>query len=198
MMVTHLVSFQRRDDAGDLLFRSPLGKLRDLLRLAFPLQQCVQHQLPRGSENVRQYIAQLYVGILQDLLHAVLLRRAYLMQSLPPPRQIPQFSNRAGRYETRIDHGVAQQMRQPPAVLVVRLVALASLDFMWIGQVHLDAVFQHVEHGFPIRSRAFHHDMRDGFLAKPLTQSFQVGNVDAKPSFLDSGLPVEWSDHDTH
>ena len=37
MMLTHLVPFQCRDDLGDLLFRPPLSKLRDLLGLGFPI-----------------------------------------------------------------------------------------------------------------------------------------------------------------
>src|SRR5271157_2263410 len=101
-----------------------------------------------SSINFMCDVPQFYFGILQDLLHSIFFRRTRSIEPFAPAGQIPQFSNRAGRYETRMDHGVAEQMCQPPIVLVVRLVALAVLYLTWIGQVHLDRVFQHMNTGF--------------------------------------------------
>ena len=69
-----------------------------------------------------------------------------------------------------MDHGVTQQVRQPPSILVVRLVAFAGFDLKGIGQIHLDAVLQDVEDRFPIRPRALHDHVRYGLFDEPIPQ----------------------------
>jgi len=74
MMLTHLMPLQGHNNFGNLLFRPLPSKLSDFLRLGFPFQECVQHQLPGDSGNVREYITQFYVRILQHFLHPILFR----------------------------------------------------------------------------------------------------------------------------
>jgi hypothetical protein len=69
-----------------------------------------------------------------------------------------------------MDHGVPQQVCQPPPVLIVGLVPAPVLDLLWVGQVNLYHPFQHVEHRFPIRTGAFHQHMRHALLLQPVPQ----------------------------
>jgi len=136
VVIAYAMAFQRRDDLWDLLLGTPLGKLRDLRRLRLALEQRIQHQLPRDSEYIGKHIAQLHVGVFQDLLYTVLLAGPRSQQFLPPPRQIPQLPNRPRGNKTGMNHGVPQQVRQPPSVLVIGLVSLAYFYFLRVGHVN--------------------------------------------------------------
>src|SRR5260370_41567377 len=59
-------------------------------------------------------------------------------------------------------------------ILVIRLVSLAVLDLLWVGQHDNKVIFQDVEHGNPVRARALHHYVRDAFRSKPISQTNQV------------------------
>src|SRR5215467_1565708 len=133
---------------GDLLFRRPLGKLRYLDRIGLAFQQRLQHPLSGYTENVGQHAAQLDVGVFQGLLDSVLFAGSGLNDLPAPPGQIPQFSLPPRRDKTGRDHGVAQQMRQPPRIFGICLVASSRLDLIRIRQGHLHHVFQYMKMGF--------------------------------------------------
>lgn len=153
VMAAQTMPFQSRHDLWNLGLRSAWCELRDLCRWRLAFLQRFQHQLTGDPENVRQGVAQFHVGILQDLVHTVAFAGPHPDHLAPPPRQIAQLAQATWRDETGPNHRMSQQMRQPPTVLLVRLMAFAILDLLRIGQLHLDAVFQHVEYGLPIRTR---------------------------------------------
>jgi hypothetical protein len=89
-----------------------------------------------------------------------------------------------------MNHGVPQQVRQPPAIFVVRFVPFAILHFLRIRQVHLDRILQYVKHRLPVRAGAFHHHMGDPLLLQPRPQRFQFRSDRAELPDLDLGLPL--------
>jgi hypothetical protein len=60
------------------------------------------------AEDIGQYVAQLYVGVFQNLLYPILFRRRMTQQPFAPPRQIAQLADGARWNEAGLNHGVAQ------------------------------------------------------------------------------------------
>lgn len=67
-----------------------MRKLRDFLRLRDTFQKSVDHQAPGESEHVTENIAELDVGIFEDLLNTIALAGLFSNQLSAPPSQIPQ------------------------------------------------------------------------------------------------------------
>src|SRR5881296_269774 len=107
--------------------------------------------------------------MLQDLVHTIAFASTHLDHLPSPTRQIAEFPQPSRRHETGPNHGMPQQMRQPPTVLLVRLMSFSILYLLRVGQVHPDTVFQHIEYGLPIRTRALHDDVGDALSLQPLT-----------------------------
>jgi len=87
-----------------------------------------------------------------------------------------------------MNHRVAQQMRQAPAVFVVGFVTLAILRLLRIGQINLEVSLPYVD---SLRSRGFHHDMRDSFLFQPVAQAFQLRHNRREAPFLRARFPIQ-------
>ena len=56
-------------------------------------------------------------------------------------------------------------------ILAIRLVALAVLYLLWVGQHYNEMTFQDAEHWNPVRASALHHYMRNPFRSEPLAQT---------------------------
>src|SRR6266850_3192303 len=157
--------------AGIFFFARPLANWAICPGAPFPSNNASTINCPEAPNTSESTLPNFIFASSRNLLHSILFRCACPIEPFPPAGQVPQFSNRTRWYEAGMDHGVAQQMRQPPTVFVVCLVAPAVLYLVRIRQVHFHAVFQNIEYGFPIRPCAFHHHMRDRFLAEPFPQS---------------------------
>src|SRR5215831_20214276 len=65
-------------------------------------------------------------------------------------------------------------MSQPLGISSVRLVSLTSLDIFSIGQAHYQTILQNIEHRLPVRTGAFHDDVRTASLHQPSLHRFQI------------------------
>jgi len=113
--------------------------------------------------------------VLQYLLHPVFLACSVAQQTLAPTGKVARFANRPRSNETGMDHAVSQQMRQPPAIVIVGLMPSSALHFLRVGQQDFYAASQHVEDGFPVRAGRLRHHVADVFRLQPLPQRFPFG-----------------------
>lgn len=109
---------QRLSQLGLLLPQLPSGQVGELLRVANPRHQRLQHRTPGGAEHVRGHVPQLDVGRLQHLLDSVGLAGVFLDELSPVTGQFPELSERGRRDEARAEQSVFQQLGNPLAVLV--------------------------------------------------------------------------------
>ena len=85
---------------------------------------------------------------------------------------------------------MSQQVREPPAILVVRFVPFAILDFLRIRQLYLHRIFQYIKHGLPVGAGAFHHYRGDLLLLQSIAQRLQFRSDRTELPDLDLGLPL--------
>ena len=136
-----------------------LGQLRDLLCAQMAVEQCLEHKPAGDTEDVRQHVPQLDVGILEDLLHAIALAGVLPDQLPAPASQIPQLADRERRDEAWPDHSVTEKVRQPAAVVRIGLVSAPILHIGSVGKDHADVRLEQVEDRLPVAPRALHHGM---------------------------------------
>lgn len=89
-----------------------------------------------------------------------------------------------GRDETRANEPVRQEIRQPLAVLHVRLASGNGLDVIGIRQHHLEAPLKDVEDGFPVHAGRFQRDVGTARFREPAVQLQQLGRRRPEPSHL--------------
>ena len=77
----------------------------------------LDHQPPGNSEHVTENVAELDIGIFEDLLNTIALACPFPHQLSASASQIPEFPDSAFGNKTRSDHAVAKQVRQPAAVV---------------------------------------------------------------------------------
>src|SRR5215469_15438734 len=195
VVIAHLVLFERGNNLRDLLFRCPLGKLRYLGGIGWAFQQRLQHQLSGYTKNVRKHAAQLDVGVFQGLLDSVLFAASGLNYLPAPPRQIPQFSLPPRRDKTGREHGVAQQMRQPPGIFGICFVSSPRLDLIRIRQGYLNDVFHYVKDRLPVRTRALHNGVGTCLLLDPFPQLLELTDGCPKLADFGPGFPTRRSSH---
>jgi hypothetical protein len=87
VMIAHRVLLQCRHDFRHLLLCFFLCESGNLSRVRGPLQQRFQHQLPGNAKHVGKHVAQLYIGIFQNLADSV----------FAPPRRVRSRSSRCRR-----------------------------------------------------------------------------------------------------
>jgi hypothetical protein len=184
--------------AGIFFFAWALAKEAICAASAWPSQKRFQHQLSGHPEHVGKHVAQFHVAVLQHLAHPVFLRAGSLNQFAATPRQVPQLALRARRNKTRRHHRVAQQMGQPPGILVVGFMPFARLHFLRIGQSHPHMAFQHIEHRLPVPARALHDHVRASLASDPRARLFQLAHRGPEVADFEPGFPIGRSGHHAH
>jgi len=190
MVVGKAIASQGGYQIRDLLFCLSLGKLRDFLRRHDTLQQSIDHQAPGESEHVTENVAELDIGILENLLNPIVLASLFPDQLFASASQIPEFPDRSVRNKARSDHAVAKEMGKPTAVIGVGFMASAVLDIIGVGQHDFNTVLQNVKDRFPVRTSALHHGMATAFADEPVAKKLQFGDDGSKFSNLGLGLVV--------
>ena len=97
------------------------GQLSKHLRVALAGDQRGQHLPARDPEDVRDHRGQLDLGVLEQLLHPVLLGRAGVDQVQPVPGQVTQPADRHRGHEARAQHLPLGDLAQPHRVELVGL-----------------------------------------------------------------------------
>ena len=143
----------------DLLAHGAPGQLRQRLGVTLPGDQRGQHVPPRGPEDVRDHDGKLDLGVLQQLLHPVLLRGAGGDQVGAVAGQVPQLADRRRRHEARPDHLPLGDLAQPGRVELVSLRAAGQvLDVLGVDQPGLEpGRLQQVKHRLPVVAGCLHH-----------------------------------------
>jgi len=141
------------------------------------------------TEDVRQHVPQLDVGILEDLLHAVALAGVFRDQLPAPAGQIPQLADREGWDEAWPDHAVTEKVRQPAAIVRIGLVPAPVLHIGGVGEDHADVRLEQVEDRLPVAPRALHHGMGAALGNQPSGKPVEFANdgaelLDLGPWFL--------------
>jgi hypothetical protein len=85
-------------------------------------------------------------------------------------REVSEFSNRRWRHKAAPHEPVLHQLRDPDAVLDVRLPPRHLRDLGGVGQHTRERVLEHVEDRFPVDPGALHGDVRDAIGAQPVPQ----------------------------
>jgi hypothetical protein len=91
-----------------------------------------------------------------------------------------------------------QQMRQPAAVVRIGFMPPAVSYIKGVGEDDFQFALQHVENRLPVRSRAFHYDMRAAFVNQPVPQLLQFGHDRTEFAQLRFGLFFKRSHHQTN
>ena len=148
------------------------GQLGQHLGVAFPGDQRGHHRPPGDAEDVRGHDRQLQAGVLQQLLHPVLLRGADPDQIDPVPGQVPQPADVAGRHEAGPQHLPLGDLAQPHRVQPVGLgPARQMLDVFGVDQPRLQTVrLEQVERRPPIVAGRLHHHPFDPQPDQPVRQ----------------------------
>lgn len=158
----------------------PFGKLRDFRSVEVALQYAFQHRPAASPKQTADHTTQLDVGVLKHFRQPVLLARIGATLALAPPLQIAQLSDIFRRNKARVDRSVPQKMRQPLAILAVRLVSTPVLHMRWLGQQHLEHVFQFKVYRLPISASTLHDCMQPSSIIQPAKSSI--------PRFVDGNL----------
>ena len=106
------------------------------------------------------------------------------------PRQVPQVPDRRGGDQAGAQQAAFEQLRQPLAVLHIRLAPGDLFEVLHIDQQHREAVFQQIVERLPIDARALHGDMRNPERLQPIAQRQQIDRHRAKRVRLDPSPPV--------
>jgi len=122
------------------------------LRVGVPAYQC-GHHLPSGDpEDVAGHHTEFDLGVLQQLLHPLLLRGPDPHQIDPVAGQIPHPANLRRGHKTRADHLPFGDLAQPHRVQLVRLGPPGQvLDVAGVDQPDLQPLgLQQIEHRIPV------------------------------------------------
>ena len=112
--------------------------------------------------------------------------------------EVAQFANRPGRYEAGPDHGVAQQMSQPPCVRWICLMPFAAFYILRVRQHHGQTILQDVEDRLPVSTRALQHRMRAPLGHQPLPQLLQFGIRCSVGAHLSLGILISRANYKTY
>src|SRR5664280_2603298 len=130
---------------------------------------------PETGEDVRCHDRQLDLGVLQQLLHPLLLRRPYAHQVDPVARQVPQHPDRWRGHETGTQHLPLGDLAQPDGIELVRLGPTWQVfDVLGVDQPGLEpGRLQQVERRFPVVAGCLHHHPGHPDLAQPVAHPQQ-------------------------
>jgi hypothetical protein len=151
------------------------GQLGERLGVAFPGQQRGQHLPPGDPEDVAGDHRQLDLGVLEQLLHPVLLRGARVHQVGPVAGQVAQLPDLDRRDEAGAQHLPFGDLGQPHRVELVGLGPPGQvLDVFGVDQPRVELLgLQDVEDRFPVIRRRFHHHPGHPQLPEPISQPQQ-------------------------
>jgi hypothetical protein len=154
------IAGERLLQQGDLLAHAAPGQLGQHRGAALAGDQCGHHVPAGGPEDVADHHAQLDLGVLQQLLDPVLLRRAGRYQVGAVAGQVPQLADLGRGHEARPDHLPLGDLAQPDAVQLVGFGAARQvLDVLGVDQPRLEpGRLQQVEHRLPVVRRGLHDD----------------------------------------
>jgi hypothetical protein len=138
------------------------GELRQHLRVPFTRDQGGHHGPAGDPEAVSRHHAQLDLGVLKQLLHAVLLGSPGGDQISPVTGQVPQPADLWGRHEAGAQHLPLGDLGKPHRVQAVGLGPPRQvLDVAGVDQPGLKPVgLQQVERRLPVLRRRLHHHPR--------------------------------------
>src|SRR5664280_128017 len=130
---------------------------------------------PETGEDVRCHDRQLDLGVLQQLLHPLLLRRPYAHQVDPVARQVPQHPDRWRGHEAGTQHLPLGDLAQPDGIELVRLGPTWQVfDVLGVDQPGLEpGRLQQVERRFPVVAGCLHHHPGHPNLAQPVAHPQQ-------------------------
>jgi hypothetical protein len=109
---------ERLGQDAELGAHPALRQLREYLRVAFAGDQRGQHVPAGDSEDVGSHHAQLDLGVLQQLLHALLLAGPLVGEGAPVAGEVPQLPLPRRRHEAWPQHAPLGQLGQPDGVLL--------------------------------------------------------------------------------
>jgi hypothetical protein len=151
------------------------GQLGQHPGIAFTGEQRGQHRPPGHPEHIRHDRGQLDLGVLEQLLHPLLLRGPRGDQIQPITGQVAQPADLHRRHETRTQHLPLGNLAQPHRIELVGLgPARQVLHVLGVHQPRIQSLgLQQVEHRFPVIRRGFHHHPGHTQLPKPIGQPQQ-------------------------
>jgi hypothetical protein len=136
----------------------PAGQGGQLVRVALPADEGIQHGPAGFAEDVADHHRQLDLGVFQEFLGALLFPGPFLGQGAPVAGQVPQLALRAGRDERGPEHAALGELAQPDRIELVRFGPAGDvLDVAGVDHPALDVVFEQVERRLPVRRGGLHH-----------------------------------------
>ena len=157
-------------DAG-LGAHVPVGQGGQLVRVALPGDQGIEHGPARGPEDVADHHRQLDLGVFEQFLGALLFPGPFLGQGAPVAGQVPQLALRAGRDERGPEHAPLGELSQPDRIELVRFGPAGDvLDVAGVDHPALDVVFEEVERRLPVRRGGLHHHQGHALADQPVPQ----------------------------
>lgn len=152
------VAGERLLQFGEFGAQTAAGVLGQYLGVALAGDQRGEHVPSGGAEDVGGHRGDLDLGVLQELLHALLLAGACGHQVGAVAGQVPQCADLARRDEAGADHLPLRDLGRPDRVELVGLgPARQVLDVPGVDQPYLEAGrLQEVERGPPVVGRGLH------------------------------------------
>ena len=122
------------------------------LGVALPADQRGHHLPPGHTEDVAGHRRQLDLGVLEQLLHPLLLRGTGLHQIDPVSGEVTQPADLGWRHETGADHLPFGDLGKPHRVELVGFgPAWQVLDVLGVDQPRVEPLrLQQVEHRLPV------------------------------------------------
>jgi len=136
------------------------GQLGEHLGVTLPTDHCLEHLPARHPEDVACHTRQLDLGVLQELLHPLLLPGPLADQGAPVPGQVTQPADRGWRHEAWPAHAPLDHLGQPHRIELVGLGAAGDvLDVAGVEQPAGESFgFQQVERRLPVVAGGLHRD----------------------------------------
>ena len=148
---------ERLPQLGGLLAHPTAGHVGQDLGVAFAGDQRGHHRPSGDPEDVRGHDRDLDLGVLQQLLDALLLRGPCADQVDPVPGQVAQHPDRLRRHEASPQHLSFGHLAQPYRVESIRLGSTRQvLDVLGVDQPRLEGALQQVERGLPVIAGGLH------------------------------------------
>jgi hypothetical protein len=148
-----------------LVAQHPSGQTGQDHRIAFAIDEGVEHQSAGDPEGVRSHVVQLDPGRFQHLEQPLLLPATFLCQLGLVPGEVPHRPDLFRGQETAPQQTNLHQLGQPLRILHIRFPARDRLDMRGVdhlnGQVRAADLPQRRVHRPPVRAGGLHRHMRD-------------------------------------
>src|SRR5215218_3812392 len=167
-------ALERQAQGRQLRPQLALGELGQGGGVCLTLAERAQHRLAGGAEHIARDVAELDVGVLEQLLQAVGLTRALPDERLAIAGQVAQLADRFRRHEAGAHQPVLEQLAEPLGVLDVGLAAGHVLDVLGVDEPELEVVLEQVVDGLPVDAGGLHRNVRDAEPLEPVAQRQQL------------------------